>query len=172
MYQVVVASSNPAKFKAVSDVCQQIFTDQSSQVTGLQVPSHVRAQPLSDDETKLGTLNRLKNLRELTPNAHYRVAIEAGIEGDQAFAWIGVENQDLVLQMVRSASFQLPRAWLSRLQQGEELGQVLVELTGIANIKHQGGAISVITGGHLTRDSVYQQAILLALYPLHAKFLK
>ena len=169
MYQVAVASSNPAKIKAVSEVCQQIFTTQAFQVTGLQVLSGVRMQPLSAEETKLGALNRLKNLRELTKNSHYRVAIEAGIEDNQAFAWIAVENQALTLQMARFASFQLPASWLTRLQQGEELGEVMADLTGINNIKQQGGAVSVLTGGHLTRDRIYQQAILLAFYPLHAK---
>lgn len=95
------------------------------------------------------------------------MAIEAGIEDNQASAWIAVENQTLALQMARSASFQLPPSWLKRLQYGEELGEVMADLTGISNIQQQGGAISVLTGGHLTHDQVYQQAILLAFYPLH-----
>ncbi len=44
-------------------------------------------------------------------------------------------------------------------------------LTGIDNIKQQGGAIG-FTDGVLTRTSVYQQALILALVPIKHEIYK
>jgi non-canonical (house-cleaning) NTP pyrophosphatase len=51
------------------------------------------------------------------------------------------------------------------LQQGEELGDVIDLMFAQHNIKQQGGAIAMLTNHLLTRSSVYQQAIILAMIP-------
>ncbi|GAB7199910.1 hypothetical protein OS12_13520 [Dickeya oryzae] len=43
----------------------------------------------------------------------------------------------------------------------------MARITGIQDIKRQGGAIGVFTDGKLSRTSVYYQALLLALVPFH-----
>jgi non-canonical (house-cleaning) NTP pyrophosphatase len=54
---------------------------------------------------------------------------------------------------------------LAGLREGRELGDEMARLTGIENIKHQGGAIGAFTNGLLSRSSVYHQALILALCP-------
>ncbi len=48
----------------------------------------------------------------------------------------------------------------------------MVFLTGIDNIKQQGGAIGFFTDGVLTRTSVYQQALILVLVPIKHEIYK
>ena len=48
----------------------------------------------------------------------------------------------------------------------------MADLTGIDNIKQQGGAIGFFTNGVLTRTSVYQQALILALVPIKHEIYK
>ena len=165
MYHVVVATRNPAKILAVTEACKAVFHDKIIDVEGIDVASGVSAQPLSDQETWQGADNRLSAAKQAYPNAMLWVSIEAGIEKNQAFAWIIAESPTQRSQS-RSASFMLPDSLVTALQEGAELGPLMSTLTGIDNIKHKGGAIGAITSGLLTRSSVYQQAIILALSPL------
>jgi len=104
------------------------------------------------------------NARAAAPEADFWGAIEAGIEGDCAFAWMVVENAQQRGES-RSASFTLPPVVLAGLAAGRELGDEMARLTGVDNIKHKGGAIGAFTQGLLTRSSVYHQALILALCP-------
>lgn len=165
MYHVVVATRNPAKILAVTEACKAVFHDKHIEVEGIDVESGVSAQPLTDRETWQGADNRLSAAKKVHPNATYWIAIEAGIEKNQAFAWIIAESKSKRSES-RSASFMLPNSLVKALQEGAELGPLMSTLTGIDNIKHKGGAIGAITSGQLTRSSVYQQAIILALSPL------
>ncbi len=165
MYHVVVATRNPAKLSAVTDAFEKVLGHGSIQITGIAADSGVAAQPMTERETWQGADNRLAAIRREIPAADYWLSIEAGVDKTQAFAWIIIENKTQRSE-ARSASFMLPPRILAQLNQGAELGPLMSQLTGIDNIKHKGGAIGAITSGHLTRASVYQQAIVLAISSL------
>jgi len=160
--KILVASANPAKIKAVASAFQQVFPDQRLEVSGLATESGVAAQPMTSEETLLGAMNRVQALA--TMDADYRVAIEAGLDGDLTFAWMVIEHQGKIGKS-RSASLMLPPQALLALHQGQELGDVMDELFNQRNVKQQGGAIAMLTGHQLTRSSVYHQALVLALIP-------
>ncbi|AIX50192.1 MULTISPECIES: inosine/xanthosine triphosphatase [Pantoea] len=164
MYHVVAATTNPAKIHAVALAFSDVFGEGSCHIRGVAVESGVAAQPLSDTETRSGARQRVINARAAAPEADFWVAIEAGIEGDCAFAWMVVENAQQRGES-RSASFTLPPVVLAGLAAGRELGDEMARLTGVDNIKHKGGAIGAFTQGLLTRSSVYHQALILALCP-------
>lgn len=164
MYHVVAATTNPAKIHAVAQAFSGVFGEGSCHIRGVAVESGVAAQPLSDTETRSGARQRVINARAAAPEADFWVAIEAGIEGDCAFAWMVVENAQQRGES-RSASFTLPPVVLAGLAAGRELGDEMARLTGVDNIKHKGGAIGAFTQGLLTRSSVYHQALILALCP-------
>ena len=165
-HHVVAATRNPAKINAIIQAFNNIFGEGSCHIEGVAVESGVAAQPLTDTETRTGARQRVANARKVRPEADFWVAIEAGIEDDTAFAWIVIENHAQRGES-RSASFTLPAAVLQGINAGRELGEEMARLTGIADIKHRGGAIGVFTAGHLSRSSVYHQALLLALCPFH-----
>lgn len=163
MLQVAVASANPAKIKAVQDAFTLAFPEHIFAFAGYPVASGVADQPMSSEETLLGAQNRLTALQKQT-DADYYVAIEAGFEDGFTFAWMLVQHQGKIGR-ARSASLALPPAVIAGLMQGAELSDVMDQLFGTHNIKHAGGAIGLLTGHRLTRSSVYQQALLLALIP-------
>lgn len=163
MWTIAVASANPAKITAVQQCFLTTFNDQPIQVLGIAVPSGVAAQPMSADETLAGARHRIQQLK-LQQQADFYVSIEAGLDGDFTFAWMLIEHQG-VLGMARSASLMLPPAALRLIHQGMELGDVMDQLFGTENIKQAGGAIGLLTQHRLSRASVYQQALLLALIP-------
>lgn len=162
-WQIAVASTNPAKIKAVRDAFALAFADTPCQVTGFKTESGVAAQPMSSAETLLGADNRLRNLQQ-QQQADFYVAIEAGLDDGMTFAWIRISNGQHEGR-ARSASLQLPPVAVQRLAQGEELGDVMDDLFGTQNIKQAGGAIGLLTQHKLSRSSVYQQALILALIP-------
>jgi len=166
MYHVVAATKNPAKISAIAQAFNDVFGEASCHIEGVEVDSGVAAQPLTNLETRTGARQRVMNARQVRPEADFWVAIEAGIEEDTAFAWMVIEDHKQRGES-RSASFVLPPVVLNGIAQGRELGDEMARLTGVANIKHQGGAIGAFTKGLLSRSSVYHQALILALSPFH-----
>lgn len=164
MKTVIVASLNPAKIKAVQAAFEDVFPDDTFTFKGLNVPSNVPDQPLSDTQTKQGALNRVHNAKSSYSEADYYVGLEAGNEGDFTFAWMVIENHEKRGES-RSASLMLPPIVLEKLRSGKELGDVMDEVFSTENIKQKGGAIGLLTQHLLTRSSVYHQALILALIP-------
>ena len=162
MYHVVAATRNPAKIKAITGAFADVFGPDQCHISAAETESGVADQPMSSQETLTGARQRVFNARQQHPEADFWVAIEAGIDENQTFGWIVIENTATRAES-RSASLPLPSKIMDALRQGQELGHVMAGLTGIENIKQKGGAISVITDGLLTRTSVYHQALLLAL---------
>ena len=161
---IVVASANPAKIRAVEDALSQVFAGQVLRCQGQRTASGVPAQPMNSEETLQGALNRLQAVAAAAPGADYYVALEAGLDGDSSFAWITISHQGRISK-TRSASLSLPPAALMAIQQGEELGDVMDRMFAQHNVKQQGGAIAMLTNHLLTRSGVYQQAIILAMIP-------
>ncbi|OON40020.1 inosine/xanthosine triphosphatase [Izhakiella australiensis] len=166
MYHIIAATTNPAKIQAISQGFGDLFKQRSCHTEGVQVDSGVASQPTTNLETLTGARQRVAHARALRPEADFWVAIEAGTEGDSAFAWVVVENHTQRGES-RSASFMLPEVVVQSIAAGKELGEEMARLTGIDNIKQKGGAIGAFTGGILSRSSVYYQAVILALCPFH-----
>ena len=164
MKSVIIASLNPAKISAVKSAFLSAFPDTEFDFKGISVPSGVADQPMSNDETYQGAVNRVYNTIQAQPNADFYVGLEAGIEKNVTFAWMVIEANGLRGES-RSASLMLPPAVLERLEHANELGDVMDEVFGTDNIKQKGGAIGLLTHNQLTRSSVYHQALILALIP-------
>ncbi len=160
---IVVASLNPAKLAAVESAFAEVFA-QPVTIEGVSVGTGVPEQPLTSSETLTGARNRVDNAREAQPNADYWIGLEAGIDGQHTFAWMVISNGRITGES-RSASLPLPPAVLKAIATGKELGDVMDEQFGTTNIKQKGGAISLLTGGLLSRSSVYHQALIMALIP-------
>lgn len=162
--QVIVASENPAKIRAVESAFISAFPELNFTFSGIRVPSGVADQPMSDDETRQGALNRVANAKQAKPDQDFYVGLEAGIEGTMTFAWMIIESVTHRGES-RSASLMLPPVVLDKLPHANELGDVMDEVFATENIKQKGGAISLLTQNQLTRSSVYHQALILALSP-------
>ncbi|EGQ7661603.1 inosine/xanthosine triphosphatase [Vibrio parahaemolyticus] len=162
--KVVIASLNPAKINAVKSAFQIAFPQQAFEFVGISVPSEVADQPMTNEETHRGAVNRVKNAKVEMPTADFYVGLEAGIEGNVTFAWMVIES-DTHRGESRSASLMLPPEVLAQLADANELGDVMDKVFGTENIKQKGGAISLLTQNQLTRSSVYHQALILALIP-------
>lgn len=166
--KIVVGSKNPVKINAAANAMAQLFPEYEIQTRGMDAPSGVPAQPMTDSDTRQGAINRV-NYCQQQVEADYYFAMEGGVDcfdfGPATFAYIAIGHKDQ-LAIGRSAILPLPMQVYRALKAGEELGQVMDRLFNTVNIKQKGGAIGLLTHGHATRESNYTQAIILAMAPL------
>jgi inosine/xanthosine triphosphatase len=169
---IVVASKNPVKINAVHQGFTRMFPAQIFTVKGVTVPSEVPDQPLSDQETRQGAVNRVNNARTAEPGANYWVGLEGGIHAEadgslQSFAWIVVKGRALSERTgrARTAAYYLPEESARYVREGLELGDADDRAFGKTNSKQANGSSGLLTDDAITRTEVYEQAVILALIP-------
>ena len=174
--RVLVASTNPVKRNATIKAFEKVFSGDVVQCDVLAVPSGVADQPMTEAETKLGAQNRVRHcIEQDTPQDYdYYVAIEGGVDrfedGAATFAYMAICDASGKIVSGRSANLLLPPSVYTRLKQGEELAHVMDDVFNEHNIRQKGGAIGILTNHLETRESVYTQALILALAPfMHAE---
>ncbi len=110
-----------------------------------------------------------KSEKATKANIDYFVAMEGGVdlqeEGAVSFSYVVILNSNNQLMTGRSANLPLPASIFKRLQNNEELGPVIDDVFNTSNIKQKGGAVGVLTNNAATRESIYTQALILALAP-------
>ena len=169
MINVVIASQNPVKVKCTEKAFSEVFKEEVFAFNGINVPSNVSDQPMSDPETLLGARNRAKNAQSAKPNADYWVGIEGGIaetdEGEMlAFAWISIISKHQNGE-ARTATFTLPPKIAELIHQGIELGVADDMVFKRSNSKQSNGAVGILTHDLIDRAEYYRPAIVLALIP-------
>jgi inosine/xanthosine triphosphatase len=168
MKTVIVASKNPVKLKAVEVGFQKMFPNEAFEFIGVSVPSGVPDQPMSDTETFQGAKNRVNNAQNTKTNADYYVGIEGGIEQIEsqmmAFAWVVISSNNKIGKS-KTSTFFLPPQISELIASGKELGEADDIVFGLENSKQQNGAVGILTGNVMTRESYYTEAVVLALIP-------
>jgi inosine/xanthosine triphosphatase len=168
MKMIVVASQNPVKLQAALTGFERMFPGENFRIRGLEVPSGVSRQPLTDEETLQGALNRASRACQADPAADFWVGIEGGVEarGDElaAFAWVVVQSTTQVGKG-RTGTFFLPPPVANLVRQGVELGEADDIVFQRNNSKQENGAIGLLTGDVIDRVKLYEPAVILALVP-------
>ncbi|OGE25809.1 inositol monophosphatase [Candidatus Daviesbacteria bacterium RIFCSPLOWO2_02_FULL_40_8] len=169
MKKVFVASTNPVKINAVEIGFAKMFPEMLIKIEGESTPSNVSDQPLSEEETLKGAINRVENVSKLKPTSDYWVGIEGGLQEVgremEAFAWIVVKAKNGKIGKGRTASFYLPKKVTELIKQGKELGEADDIVFGRTNSKQANGAVGILTNDTITRTTYYEQAMILALIP-------
>jgi inosine/xanthosine triphosphatase len=177
--QVVVASNNPVKISAAREGFSGMFPSKAFSFTGLNVPSGVADQPMTDAETLQGAKNRARNAREAKPEADYWIGIEGGVDdsGDamETFAWVvvlGKQSESATestskerIGRARTAAFFQPEEVARLVRNGIELGPAGDQVFGSENSKHHSGSIGLLTGDLIDRSGYYVPAVVGALIP-------
>ena len=169
MKNIIIASKNPVKIQAVKNGFLEMFPQEKMEFAGLSVPSNVNDQPIGDEETFTGALNRAKNAQIEMPKADFWVGVEGGNirHGDsemEVMAWIVVLSKDS-FGKARTAGFFLPPKVIDLINQGYELGDADDIIFGINNSKQTMGSAGLLTDGVMNRLRFYVPAVILALIP-------
>jgi len=163
---IAVASGNPVKTAAAQAGFQRMFPHLRFQVVSVAVASDVSNQPMSDEETLTGALNRVNHAIAAHQAADFWIGIEGGVQAQAgelgAFAWVVVRSRT-ELGKARSGTFFLPPAIADLVAGGMELGHADDLVFKQSNSKQSAGAIGLLTDNAVNRQQLYEQAVVLAL---------
>ena len=123
--KIIIGSLNPTKVGAVKKVFNQY------KVEGLNVPSNVSNQPLTDQETMQGAINRAHNAR-VAGESEIGIGLEGGviIENDRLFLcnWGALVYENEVI-LASGAKILLPSEFINELRNGTELAVLMERYT-------------------------------------------
>ncbi|GAA4368700.1 inosine/xanthosine triphosphatase [Hymenobacter saemangeumensis] len=163
---IAVASTNPVKMAAAQAGFQRMFPHLRFRVVSVAVASDVASQPMTDEETLTGALNRVNNAVTAQPDADFWIGIEGGVQAHAdelgAFAWVVVRART-GLGKARSGTFFLPPVVADLVAGGMELGHADDLVFKQSNTKQTAGAIGLLTDNAVDRRQLYEQAVVLAL---------
>ena len=167
--QIAVGSKNPVKIVSALNGFQTMFPDRSFAATGFAADSGVSDQPMSSEETLQGAWNRATQLVSLSPESQFFVGMEGGIEIIDgrwfASAWMTILDVHGRRSESKSALFALPPKVQQLVESGLELGIANDQVFAEHNSKQSGGAIGSLTGGLISRQALYEHAMIAALIP-------
>lgn len=161
--KLYVGTKNKAKISAVMEV----FSD--FEVIPMDAESGVRRQPLSEEETIQGAKNRALALPK-----GYRLGLEAGVTKINGICYlinfgVLIDKEDYEY-FAGGTYLPLPDFVGDKLYNTDvELKEVMEEYTGIMNINHFGGAISIFTNNQVERKDIFIHISKLLLGQLQFK---
>ncbi|GHH97331.1 DUF84 family protein [Neobacillus kokaensis] len=160
--RVIIGSKNPAKIEAVKNS----FTNQYIELSSLDIPSGVSDQPLSDEETIKGAINRAAGaLRE--GSGDIGIGLEGGVQetnhGLFICNWGALAAKGLEPIIAGGARILLPEEIAARLRTGEELGPVMEDYAKKKNVSKQEGAVGVFTNGLVNRAEMFTHVMNLLI---------
>ncbi len=143
----------------------------------LSVPSGVPAQPMSEQETITGAINRAKAALALAPEAQIGLGLEGGLMYDEAFtgqwylisvcaAWDGKQ-----LFLGKGLAFPMPKQAIERIvAEKTELSVIMDEWGQTSGSNHRGGAYALLTNDRLNRSDIFCEAVIAAITPYQSRF--
>ncbi|WP_204418245.1 DUF84 family protein [Bacillus tianshenii] len=173
--KVAIGSNNPAKYKAVLEALQQL--DIACNWSSHEVDSGVRAQPISDEETVRGAIQRARNtLKE--SGADIAIGLEGGVvldEGSKVMVcnWGALVDSEGNEFIAGGARIPLPDCFRDSIEQGVELGDLMEQYCNREGIRKHEGALGIFTNGTVSRVEMFKHVSLILIgqwqYKNHAK---
>ncbi|KAK8806048.1 inosine xanthosine triphosphatase [Blastocystis sp. subtype 4] len=191
MVTVLVASTNPCKIEACQLAFCRVFKDDTIDFRSISSDSGVSSQPIGDDETRQGAINRVHNVLskwrcDNSADPDFVVGLEGGvmkcddpISGKRSLrliAWMAIHRPHdnrwgvlvicmLLLGFGQTGSMFLPPAVVDLVDSGMELGIADDQFFGRVNSGRENGTVGILTNNIITRSSYYEHALILALIP-------
>lgn len=154
--KIVIGSTNQTKVKAVKTAFPK------SSIHAIAVSSGVAAQPIGDEETLIGAINRAKNVHKEFPLTH-AIGLEGGVmyvqENLYLNSWGAIITPTGKLYTAAGARIPLPSEFSKEIDRRIELGKLMDNFTKRENIGHHEGAIGIFTSSYLTRADLFAQVI-------------
>ncbi|WP_391116488.1 DUF84 family protein [Psychrobacillus sp. L3] len=172
--KILIGTNNRAKTKAVHTISALYYPD--AEFKNVEVPSLVSNQPMSDEETRQGAINRAKQLME-NSEATFGIGLEGGVNEIDGIMyicnWGALSTNDGTIFTANGAGIPLPMEIAIQLKAGSELGPVMDVYTNKNDIRHEEGAIGVFTNNFVKRSDMFEHIMLLLIgqYELSKKLM-
>lgn len=156
--EIAIGSTNPVKIQAVKNA----LDNEDLCVIPCSALSKVRPQPLSDEETLQGAINRAKDCLEKT-EATFAIGLEAGVVflQNQVYLchWGAIVDRNHNTYFTNGPLILLPTEYCKPLQDGENLEEIMHHSTGIQSLGAREGAIGIFTQNRLNREQILTQMV-------------
>ncbi len=158
--RIAVGSKNPAKINAVKGA----FMDGSFEIISVDAESGVSEQPMSDEETIKGAVNRAIQAAEIA-EADIGIGLEGGVQqtpfGLMLCNWgvLAVKGMEPII--AGGARIPLPEEIARQLVNGAELGPVMDEYAKKQNVRKNEGAVGIFTNGQINRSEMFTHVMKL-----------
>lgn len=164
--KIALGSKNPAKLKAVKTAFEKMFPNDELIFVSLEVDSGVADQPLNDEETVKGAINRAKRALE-SAKADYGVGVEGGIHKVDSY-WLTGNIAAVVTKNGNtgvgiSTRVALPKQVQAEIERGAELNTAIASVYGLQDVGKKGGVLGLFTNGHTTRATASCDAVIAAI---------
>lgn len=164
--KVAVGSENPTKIQAVKLAFQTVWPGKKWEIIGVNVPSGVSDQPMSDLESIKGATNRAKKALKAL-GADFGVGLEGGAQRIGS-NWLEcgvmvVIDKEGKIGIGSSPRIMLSKKVLKMIKKGMELGVVADKLFNRTNVKQAEGFFGLMTKNTITRTSGYRDGVIMAL---------
>ncbi|PFA69648.1 inosine/xanthosine triphosphatase [Bacillus sp. AFS015802] len=164
MLKVAIGTTNPAKVQAIQKAFQEQYGEVQFQC--MKTESYVSEQPLSDQETIEGAINRAKNVLKVT-DSDIGIGLEGGVSealyGMFVCNWGALVDRQGNEIIGGGARISLPKEISMELKAGKELGPLMDEYTQRTGIRKKEGAIGVFTNGLITREAMFLHVVELLI---------
>ncbi|MFA9559071.1 DUF84 family protein [Evansella sp. AB-rgal1] len=154
-----IGSKNPAKIRAVEHVFSK-----NIEIIAKDVPSSVSPQPLSDQETKIGAVNRAKYLVEEC-GASLAIGLEGGVveekDGMLLCNWGAMVTNNNEIFVAGGARIYLPIELAESVRSGTELGEAIDDWVKKEGVRKGEGTVGILTDGVITRDQMFEHVVRL-----------
>ncbi|MHA6251975.1 DUF84 family protein [Oceanobacillus sp. CAU 1775] len=156
--EIVVGSNNPTKLNA----CEVVFPE--FDVRRASVASNVSPQPLSDEETRQGAINRAVASAKLNDNG-LGIGLEGGVmivENELYLCnWGALVSPKGKIYTASGARIVLPQAFLKDLKYGKELGDLMTVFAQKENVRSKEGAVGIFTNDVVDRSEMFTHVVKL-----------
>lgn len=154
--EIAIGSKNPVKIQAVKNA----LNNGNIQIIPYAAVSKVRSQPLSNEETLQGAINRARDCLENT-QSDVAIGLEAGVVfiEDKVYLchWGAIADRDQNIYFTNGPLVLLPSSFCIALKEEKNLEDIMHYSTGIDNLGAKEGAIGVFTQNRLNREQVLTQ---------------
>lgn len=158
--KVAVGSKNPAKISAV----EEAFKEFPYEIIAVDAESGVSDQPMSDEETIKGAINRAIQAAE-QGSADIGIGLEGGVQqtpfGLMLCNWGALAVKGMEPIIAGGARIPLPMEIAQRLLAGEELGPVMDDYAKKQNVRKNEGAVGILTNGQINRSEMFTHVMQL-----------
>lgn len=161
---VSIGTKNRAKTAAVTNIVNNYLEEVN--YINVDAPSEVSEQPISDEETRQGAINRALNSLKMS-EADLNFGLEGGvrtIDGKMYCCnWGALVLKNGTEITAAGALFLLPDEIADEIRKGKELGPVMDIYTNEKGIRHNKGAVGVFTANLVNRTEMFEHIVKLLI---------
>src|SRR5699024_9506149 len=154
----VIGSKNKTKIAAVETVFPNAF------VYSVDAASDVSNQPIGDEETRLGAMNRAYYAQRNKSKSR-GIGLEGGDmyvkEQHYLYSWDALHREKGNVDTAAGGRITLPNELKAQIKEGYELAEIMNVFTEKKDIRNHEGAIGIFTNDLVDRSAMFVHVVTL-----------